>query len=322
MRARLFIAMLVSLCLGGVGMASAAPSNAGIVRLTVAAVEPFDMLVWYPTAVEGTPWQAGPFTIRAAREAPVAPGRFPVLLLSHGGGRTGGSPLLLGQLSARLAREGFVVVAPFHGRIQFAERPRQVARAFAAVQGDARLGPHVAADRVGMLGFSLGGAVALVLAGAVPDFARLAAYCAAHPEDTRSCGGGPGADGSVVASPALPRAPRPVPPVLPLRGLILLDPFAVLFGKDGLAGVQPPVLLVRPGRSALGEENVGSLTDGLPRPPELERVPGGHFVFVDACAPALRAEAPEICQDAAGVDRASVHSDVETAIVRFLRTNL
>jgi len=214
------------------------------------------------------------------------------------------------------------VVAPFHGRTRFADHPHQVARAFAVVQADSRLGPHVAAERVGMLGFSLGGAVALVLAGAVPDFAQLAAYCAAHPEDARSCGGGPAADGSAAASPALLRAPRPVPPALPLRGLVLLDPFAVLFGKNGLAGVQPPVLLVRPSGSALGEDNVHSLTDGLPRPPELERVPGGHFVFVDACAPALRAEAPEICQDAAGVDRASVHSDVESAIVRFLRTNL
>ncbi|BBK37835.1 dienelactone hydrolase [Allostella sp. ATCC 35155] len=322
MRASLFIAALVSLCLGAAGLASATPSNAGVARLTVAGAEPFDMLVWYPTPVEAAPWQAGPFIVRAGRDAPIAPGRFPVVLLSHGGGRTGGSPMLLGQLSARLAREGFIVIAPFHGRTRFVQRTHQMVRSFEAAQSDSRLGPHIAADRVATLGFSLGGAVALVLAGAIPDFALLDTYCAAHPEDARSCGGGPSADGGAGASPAMPRTPRPVPPVLPLRALVLLDPFAVLFGKDGLAGVRTPVLLVRPRDSSLGEDNVRSLADGLPRPPQLERVPGGHFIFVDICPAALSAEAPELCRDAAGVDRTSVHSDVEAAIVRFLRANL
>lgn len=141
MRASLFIAALVSLCLGAAGLASATPSNAGVARLTVAGAEPFDMLVWYPTPVEAAPWQAGPFIVRAGRDAPIAPGRFPVVLLSHGGGRTGGSPMLLGQLSARLAREGFIVIAPFHGRTRFVQRTHQMVRSFEAAQSDSAWGP-------------------------------------------------------------------------------------------------------------------------------------------------------------------------------------
>ena len=51
-------------------------------------------------------------------------------------------------------------------------------------------------------------------------------------------------------------------------------------------------------------------------------VPGSHFVFVDACSPALAARAPEICRDPPGTDRAAIHQRFKREISDFLRANL
>ena len=40
-----------------------------------------------------------------------------------------------------------------------------------------------------MIGFSFGGAVTLITAGAVPNLAHLSAYCRNNADDRRACGG-------------------------------------------------------------------------------------------------------------------------------------
>jgi predicted dienelactone hydrolase len=286
--------------------------HAGGARIAVPAQPPFDALVWYPTTSEEAPWQAGPFTIQASQNTEIADGTFPLILLSHGGGRTGGSPLLLGDLSVRLARAGFIVAAPFHAKTPFLQRPEQVKAAFEAVTADSRFKSRIATGRTGMLGFSLGGAVTLGLAGATPNAGHLATYCTANPNDVQSCNGGPATSPS--ANPTLPR--------LPLKALVLLDPLTLLFQREELAPVTMPVLVLRPQQSQLGEENARSLAANLPRPPQLHSVAGGHFIFTDVCGPALRAEASEICEDAAGIDRTAVHVEVGAVIVEFFRNTL
>lgn len=319
---RLSIALL-SICFCSIASAQTTTSNSGIARITVGTQEPFDTLVWYPTQAEEASWQIGPFTIPANHNATVAPGQFPVVLLSHGGGQTGGSPLLLSNLSARLAREGFIVIAPFHGKTRFLPRTRQVEAALEAVRVDPRFKSHIASDKVGMLGFSLGGAVTLASAGGTPNFQHLAAYCATHSDDVQSCNAGPGGDRNAGSSTQTQPPPSGLTiPRLPLKGLVLLDPFAVLYQRDDLTAVSMPVLLFRPKQSRLGEENTRSLAASLPQPPQLQYVPGGHFIFTDICSPALRAEAPRVCVDAEGVDRAATHADVEAEIVKFFRSIL
>jgi len=281
------------------------------------------MLVWYPTQADEVPWQVGPFTIPASRNAAVAPGNFPIVLLSHGGGRGGGSPLVLRELSVDLARHGFVVVAPFHGKTGLQARTRQVKLALEAVLADPRFTPHVDATRLGMLGFSLGTAVTLELAGAIPNMAHFVTYCATHPDDAMSCHGAP--DGNNGPAPGEPLPADPVVAQLPypLKAIALLDPFAVLFQQRELATVTMPVLIFRPSQSQLpGQANTIALAADLPQRPQFETVPGTHFIFVDVCPAALQSEAPEVCQDPKGVDRTSVHTAIDVQIVEFFRKNL
>lgn len=315
----LYVAILLVLGLTEASIADTTPLHVGIARITIAARTPFDALIWYPTQTEEHPWQIGPFPIPATRDAPFAAGSFPVVLLSHGGGPTGGSPLVLRDRAANLARQGFVVIAPFHGRTSLPPRPLQMTLAWDAVRADPRFAPHIDATRLGMLGFSLGTAVTLELAGAVANSAHLLAYCAAHSTDAMSCDRGPGGNDR---SPTISNQPLPTP-TLPLKAIVLLDPYAVLFQRAELTAVTMPVLIFRPEQSELpGEANAFALVNALPNKPQFQMIPGGHFIFIDVCVPELRASSPEVCQDPPGVDRATVHAAIDTQIATFFRNNL
>jgi predicted dienelactone hydrolase len=300
------------------------PFHAGIIRLSVPAEVPFDTLIWYPTESDEVSWQTGPFLIPASHNATFASGRFPIVLLSHGGGLTGGSPLILRELSAELARQGFVVIAPFHGRAGLRARSPQVELALDAVLADPRFKFHVDPKRLGMIGFSLGGAVTLELAGAIPNMDHLTSYCSAHPDDVMSCHDAPGAGGNDSAPQQNLSTDTPrLLSALPLKAIALLDPFAVLFKRDELTAVTIPVLLFRPQQSQLpGDANALGLATALPHAPRMQTIPGRHFIFTDICPPVMKSKAPEVCEDPPGVDRAAVHDGVETQIGKFFSDNL
>jgi predicted dienelactone hydrolase len=289
-------------------------------------VVPFDAAVVYPTGAGEVPFQDGPYTIAASRDAPIATGApFPIVLFSHGGASTltaGGSPLPYAALLTSLAREGFVVVAPFHPgskdpREAREDRPRQIHKALNAMLADPRFAAHVDPNRLGMMGFSYGGAVTLIVAGAVPDLAHLAAYCRDHTDDLKACDGVP-TDGS-AANVVGKRSPD----VLAMKALVLMEPLGALFDRNGLTSVDMPTLLYRAEGSDLkAEGNILALAAALPHPPRQETVPGGHFIFFGLCPPALGAELPAVCKDAPTVDRAAVHRRIEVEIGDFLRRNL
>jgi predicted dienelactone hydrolase len=286
-------------------------------------VVPFDTLIAYPTDAAEVPFQDGPYTIAASRDTPIASGaRFPVVLFSHGGGETikaGGSSLPYAALLTSLAREGFVVVAPFHpgSKQALEDRPRQIHKALTAMLADPRFAMHADPSRLGMMGFSYGGAVALIVAGAVPDLAHLAAYCRDRTDDPKACDDVP-TDGS-LANVVGKRSPD----ALAVKALVLMEPWGALFDRNGLTSVDMPTLLYRAEGSDLkAEGNILALAAALPHPPRQETVPGGHFIFVDPCPPALEAESPAACKDAPAVDRAAVHRRIEVEIGDFLRRNL
>jgi len=315
--------LLVFIGLAIAAYGQATPWRAGIIRLTVNTQVPFDVLVWYPTYAEEVPWQAGPFTIPAGRNAVFPDGSFPILLMSHGGGLTGGTPLILREIAASLARQGFVVVAPFHGKTRLRARPTQIRQALAAVLADPRFAPHLDPARLGMVGFSLGTTVALELAGAIPNANHLEAYCNAHPNDAMSCASAPGGETASAPPQSLPDEAATLPSPLTLKAIALLDPYAVLFQRPELTAVTTPILIFRPDHSELpGEANAFALPSELPNRPDFQVIPGGHFVFTDVCPDSLRATAPEVCADPPNVDREAVHREVEKRLADFFHKHL
>jgi len=297
--------------------------HAGIARLTVNDDMPFDILVWYPTQADEVPWQAGPFTMPASRDAPFPQGTFPIVLLSHGGGLGGGTPLLLRELAASLARQGFVVVAPFHGRSGLRARVGQIKNALSTALANPRIGSHLDPTRVGMLGYSLGTTVTLELAGAIPNADHLVTYCAAHPEDAMSCAHAPDGQNGSAARPNISSGTAHLSPGPALKAIALLDPFAVLFQRPELVSVTIPVLIFRPDRSELpAEANASALAESLPNTPEFHVIAGGHFVFTDVCPVSPRATSPDVCSDPPGVDRQTIHQAVNGQLAAFFRAHL
>ncbi len=312
----------LALAIAGISTALADPPSfhAGVTRITVQDATPFEALIAYPTEAAEVSVEEGPIRLVASRDAPVAAGaRFPVVLFSHGGSGPG-TPLVHGDLLLHLAREGFIVIAPFHpGTAKpFVDRPRQIHKALDSVLADPRFSKHADPDRIGMAGFSFGGAVTLIVAGANIDLAHLSAYCHDHADDTRACGG-IATDGSWAKVPPS----RKSDDALPLKALVLLEPYGAPIEQKGLASLDLPILVYSASQSDLrAEGNILALAKALPRPPQQVAVPGSHFVFVDPCSPILATSAPEICSDPRGTDRAAIHQRFKREISDFLRANL
>lgn len=312
--------------------------NAGVIRLTVESeAAPFDTVVFYPTREDEVPWQAGPFTVEATRNAsPIPDKRFPVVLISHG---RGGGPLSHRELAAALGRAGFIVVLPTHvgdasgyprsptqAQILI-DRPRQAETALNAVLADSRFSAIADASRIGMIGYSAGGYTALVLAGAKPDFAYASAYCANHDDPgscPRSANNKSTDDGQFKAAVSADLLAWQPPVDRRLKALVLMDPLAMMFSAGRLYAVRIPTMVYRPqDDSHLGSaRNSLAVVSGLPTPPAVHIVPGNHFVFIDPCPALVAANAAMICQDEPGTDRAEVHRRLDRQVVAFLRAKL
>jgi hypothetical protein len=175
------------------------PGNFAQFGLYAGATFPYVALVCYPTSA-ANPYpdyslpggNAVPHMQRGA-DAPVfaAPGqRYPVLLFSHG---LSGSPIDGDYIDAVkvFASNGYVVVAPFHGDLRFADidlnglsdalyalvhfqtfvamqavRPLSLSTLLSAVLAHPDFRDHVDAGRIGGFGASLGGESLLLMAGA------------------------------------------------------------------------------------------------------------------------------------------------------------
>jgi predicted dienelactone hydrolase len=144
--------------------------------------------VFYPSDAPAQPVVRGPFTLQLAPRAAPVKGNGRLIVLSHG---SGGAPWSHSDLARALADAGFVVAMPEHkgdnykdhdlvGPESWKRRPHEVSRAIDAVATDARFGPLLRLDKVGMEGMSAGGHTALALAGGRWSPSRLKAHCEAH----------------------------------------------------------------------------------------------------------------------------------------------
>ncbi len=302
------------------GAAAEAQSlRAGLSIISVEDSEPFDALVTYPTQASEAPVAFGHIVLSASRDGKIADGKFPVILFSHGSGRGPGTPLMHRDLLLHLAREGFIVVAPFHpgtGR-PFEARPRQIRKALEQTLVDPRFVERADRSRVGMIGFSFGGAVGLLSAGAMLDLSRLQAYCSGRPDDPRVCDGIP-IDGTLNNIP-----PRKSQDTIALKALVLLEPFGAAFARNGLAALTLPTLIYYAQQSDLrSDRNALALGNALPRTAQMASVPGGHFAFMDKCPAALVPQQTEICTDPPDTDRTAGLPQIRQTVTTFLKNNL
>ncbi len=279
--------------------------------------------LWYPSDAPPGETTVGPFAMAASRDAPVAAGRHPLVLISHG---TGGGRLNHRGTAIRLARAGYVVAAPEHAGDSWRDerysgtaenwhrRPRQLSAVLDRLLGDAALEPHVDPARIGAIGHSAGGYSVLALIGGRADLALLARHCTEHrAEDPAFCAYG--------------RSDAPLDAAMPdladrrIRAVVAVAPVGVLFGPGAFAGVEAPAqvhrlegdrVLRRPWHA----DNIAALMgDGarLVVHPEAH-----HFAFISPFPPALAGRVGEPAHDPSGFDRRAFLAGIDALILRFL----
>lgn len=150
---------------------------------------PLSVSLWYPTTEGGSDHEVGGNKVFKGvpvnQDAVIAEGEFPVVLLAHGGLRA--APHLGGWIASDLVMRGFIVAEPQPPQLDPDEaqaalaepwlRASDLSATLQALESDSILSAHIKKDRVGVLGFLLGGTSALSLAGAEIDPERYAKMC-------------------------------------------------------------------------------------------------------------------------------------------------
>ncbi len=315
------------------GLPAAASVGFAVLQVPDGAAPPIEVGVWYPAQAPARATAVGLLTQDVARDALPQGRGLPLVVISHG---NGGSFASHAATAFALAQAGFVVAAPSHTGDTHADQSRatdlggRTRGLVAVIDGMVlRWSPGtVDPARIGAFGFSAGAFTVLVVAGGVPDLARIGPHCAANPglydcrmiasaqrEDMPAAGQGsaPG------AAPVFVRDRR-------LRSLVIAAPaLGFTFAPAGLAGVTVPVQLwqgkddvILPPR--LYAERVRA---ALPTPPEVHVVDrAGHFDFMSPCSEALARAAPAICSSAGGFDRPAFSKRFDSELVWFFKRTL
>ena len=292
--------------------------------------------LWYPTTITEEPLAYSPAQAgHAARGAPIARGRWPLVILSHG---SGGNRFNQSALAETMARSGFIVVALEHpGDRTFdhgdsrtvrnlVNRPQDVRFALDEIlRGENALAAAIDGRRIAMIGHSAGGFTAVVAAGGRPDLANLEAYCRQNPTaDPDTCPG----DRQGLAEDRIERVSLEGGLSLTdsrVRAVVLMAPaIGALFDAQALADVSVPVLLFWAGRDEILNEphNSRYYANGPARVHERALPDIGHFTFLNECSVFLATAAPEICRDPPGIDRADVLETIAAETITFLRRAL
>lgn len=338
--------------------------KAGVASRRIVPAEPYEWrgaathalleVVWYPA---GSDADARPQPIppsgaalfeggMAAPDAKIAaiPAKFPLILLSHG---TGGTAQSLAWLGTALASRGYIVAGANHpgnnaiephtvqGFMLWWKRAQDISTVLDAILADPEFGPRIDPQRIGAVGFSLGGYTVIELAGGITSVKRLIEFCKA-PHDQVTCKGPPEFSDLRAQSEALAVADPSFAAALHGDGASYRDPriravfaMAPALGPavtpESLKSITIPAAIVAGAEDSIApvDANARYYAANVPGA-QLTIFPGAvdHYVFLDVCTPAGRSIIPPICVDRPGVDREAVHNATIDLAAKFFAGRL
>jgi predicted dienelactone hydrolase len=339
--------LLYALALCTAASAALAADPVGVRKISVVTQEyprPLAVTVWYPAKAGGEQIPADDNPIfessSAQKDAAVANGRFPLVLLSHGSGsRVDG----MAWIAVKLAEAGFIVAGPNHpgttsgdstpaATPKIWERAQDISTIITALSESAQWASAINPARIGILGFSLGGSTAMELAGARGDLPAYVRYCDENPEmmDCSWLAGGHGYAGgervdveplqlSGIDKTRFEQQNRDAR----IASVVAVDPgLATTFQKDSVQAIDVPVTLINLGGP--GQIPLGVLSDRL-----ATAIPGAsyaqvdgadHFSFLPVCKPTAPVflksvgEVDPICDETAR-PRGEIHAELARLII-------
>jgi predicted dienelactone hydrolase len=269
--------------------------------------------------------------------AKAAPGKYPIILMSHG---WGGNFARMGWLSAGLAAKGAIVVAVNHpnsttgdtnnkSALNHWTRAQDLTAALDHVLKDPSLAAVVDPTRVYATGFSYGGWTALSLAGVRGKASGYALYCKAAGEGSSHCRDlqRVGIDVSKLDQEKWNASYKDKR----ISAVAAIDP-GLTWGIDAsdTKGLDVPVLLIGLGEgadrlSATDTSAKGSGFEALYPTAKVEHiVPATHFTALGLCKPKgaaiLEDEKDDpVCTDPAGTDRKAITMQIISLIAAHFK---
>lgn len=249
-----------------------------------------------------------------------------LIIISHG---TGGSRYDHRGTAKALAQEGFIVVSILHagdnyrdhsklGTLDyFPDRQAELRKALDVILNSKKYGNKIDPERIGALGFSIGGHTVLNLIGARSDFNLIREHCSDPSRDPRHCAYGaenaaevPDQDWGAITFEKDVR----------IKAAAMINPVGTTFGAGDLDAITIPVFL----RGAEKDQILTSpfhaqnIHAQLPTTHDYKIVKTAHhFYFIEPMPWPLRLAGIEAAQDPKGFNRKQVLRSVEKDVVAF-----
>jgi predicted dienelactone hydrolase len=299
---------------------------------------PVLVALYYPTQASARATAMGPFTVRAAIQAPPEARFKGLIVLSHG---IGGTELGHSSLAEALAQDGYLVAAIRHpgdnwqdhallqkgAAFYFTERPRQISHVIDMLLQDPQWRDRIASDakgfRIGALGHSAGGYTVLALAGGQADLSRIGSHCESErTDDPIFCGVGR-SGGPKASAPAAPTSASAsiLPPLRDprVRAVVLLAPVGVPFTAPSLAEIRIPMQIyeAEQDRFLVPRFHAEWIAQNVPGA-ELHRIPNAwHFAFMDTPSTSIATDDGDVKADPPGFDRQALLARLAREVPAF-----
>jgi predicted dienelactone hydrolase len=290
-----------------------------------------DLAVWYPALRAPAELRYGVWSFRAARNAGGI-GRYPLIILSHDSPATRFSHH---ESAAALAGSGFVVAAPTHHGDnmddmrhlftpdQIRARAGQIRAALDVLLGSPETRSLIDPKRIGIVGFGVGGTVALLLGGAELDGREWPLYCKEAEADDLYCAPWAAARMDALAA-SLPLG-RPLGDARIKAVAAVAPAYGMLFTRESLRGLRAIPLVLWAERDKVNRfpRHAEALKARMPHPVDYAVIADADaFSLMSACPPVLARELPELCGRADPERRARIHRQLNRLLSLFFLERL
>ena len=324
-----FAAVALLAYVGDVFEPSAPKATIGFQRLRVDDYQgaPIDLAIWYPSRSRASLHRLGSIVQTVAVNGSVEGRDHPLVIIAPG---DGGSFRAHHHTALSLAAAGYVVAVPSQSDrtslparrpSSLLDRVERISVAIDFMNADWFGASAIDADRIGVVGFSIGAVAALVASGGKPDLRRAGPSCEID-RAYSACSRMPSTAGYAPVA----REPLPMPPRdRRIAAAVLVAPtLGFTFSPDGLQHVAVPVQLWRPEDDVVAPHpwHADLIRQSLPRPADYHVVANaGHYSFNSPCAE-YGSTADGACPEAADSTRRDLLDALNKKLTVFLDREL